>query len=233
MATRRSRIKNIANIPLRKKTAVEESPNGKPELTSKEVETPTSCEAKIDEKPSQEVKESPVKLSPNLNTAVKSRRSFIKPLINTKLFSKFGRIDKAVSKASETTSVEEIQPTTDNSKVLNSENDAFIKPLVSAPFLSPKSKGEAPPLDNSSTTATVENEVLETNKNAYSDNESLTEPLSPVKAINRSRIKPVPRLGQRRTSMTVYGSASESEDEPKKNYKRIRTESVKKNTIIT
>lgn len=46
-------------------------------------------------------------------------------------------------------------------------------------------------------------------------------PSSPSK-INRSRIKPIPRLHQRKTSF----SASESEDETRRQYSRIRNDSV-------
>lgn len=60
-----------------------------------------------------------------------------------------------------------------------------------------------------------------------SDSEYGGGPVSPTKGINRSRIKAVPRLGQRRTSFSVHGSASESEDDTKRNNKRIRTESVR------
>lgn len=55
-----------------------------------------------------------------------------------------------------------------------------------------------------------------------SDTENVPAPPSPSK-INRLRIKAVPRLGQRRTSF----SASESEDDNKKNYNRHRNDSVR------
>lgn len=51
-------------------------------------------------------------------------------------------------------------------------------------------------------------------------------PASPNK-INRGRIKPVPRLGQRKISFSVHGSASESEDDNKRGLNRIRNDSVR------
>lgn len=54
-----------------------------------------------------------------------------------------------------------------------------------------------------------------------SDTEYPQAPPSPTK-FNRTRIKAVPRLGQRRTSF----SASESEDDNRKSYNRQRNDSV-------
>lgn len=72
-----------------------------------------------------------------------------------------------------------------------------------------------------------ENKVIQslTNDSAISgsDTENVPAPPSPSK-INRLRIKAVPRFGQRRTSF----SASESEDDNKKNYNRHRNDSVRK-----
>lgn len=55
-----------------------------------------------------------------------------------------------------------------------------------------------------------------------SDTEYPQPPPSPTK-INRTRIRPTPRLGQRRTSF----SASESEDDNRKSYGRHRNDSVR------
>ncbi|XP_018322899.1 transcription factor TFIIIB component B'' homolog [Agrilus planipennis] len=59
-----------------------------------------------------------------------------------------------------------------------------------------------------------------------SDVEYPLPPASPNKILSRSRIKAVPCLTGRRISFSVYGSASESEDEGKNNSKRIRNDSV-------
>uniref|UniRef100_V5GSX4 Transcription factor TFIIIB n=1 Tax=Anoplophora glabripennis TaxID=217634 RepID=V5GSX4_ANOGL len=63
--------------------------------------------------------------------------------------------------------------------------------------------------------------VPQTSNTPNSDTEYPPPPPSPSK-INRSRIKAIPRLGYRKTSL----SASESEDESKRNYNRNRNDSV-------
>lgn len=125
-----------------------------------------------------------------------------------------------------------------------SQRRTFIKPKINIKSLSQKLKPKLCNIDPSPdikephpSTATKDSEpvcnpqsdvvqILPTINNQISDCESIAEPPSPTKVLNRSRIKAIPRLHQRRISATIHGSASESEDDTRKSYKRVKTDSI-------
>lgn len=253
MAARRIRIKGIANIPQRRKGSsgnqsdslepnnlveegeVNNEENSVPNQTSDdanqsenlqvptetqnfnslEVKSPESVEATSDVPNPCEAQESnenntekPDNSSENILVDSQEkpakqpfRRRFLKPVI-TKVI-----LNRTAKHKTENDTVIKEEDT-------NQEN-------TDLPKEAPKSVHFV--LDNNET---QDNKVVQplANDNAISgsDTENVPAPPSPSK-INRLRIKAVPRLGQRRTSF----SASESEDDNKKNYNRHRNDSVR------
>lgn len=236
MATRRSRIKGIANIPQRRKVEPKSNEDSnlflKPEPKTKESidteESPsttplknTSVEADVQD----HISNSDSKIEPasqptttaNPQLDLPRRRNTIKPLVNQRLFQ---RPKIKSDNLNQSNNKEDAKDTTNTSSELEpaptvGNNNLSIQDL---------NHTQNSNIDELSNTHSISSAH---NLQGGSDTECSIGPLSPTKVINRSRIKAVPRLGHRRTSMTVHGSASESEDDSKRNYKRIRTESVR------
>ncbi|KAF2879324.1 hypothetical protein ILUMI_26835 [Ignelater luminosus] len=245
MATRRSRIKGIANIPQRRK--VESKSNEdlnlflKPEPKTKEVNssidaaessstTPleeTSVQAEVQDDISNNDSKIESASQPttcaNPQTDLPRRRNTIKPLVNQRLFQ---RPKLKIDNLNQSNNKEDVKNATNTSSELETAPTAANNNLP-IQDLNQNRNSSIDELSNTHSTSNAHN--FQTG----SDTECSLGPLSPTKVINRSRIKAVPRLSHRRTSMTVHGSASESEDDSKRNYKRIRTESACSSISIT
>lgn len=213
MATRRSRIKGIANIPQRRKTE------------AKLVEEPLT-NGISDEAPDDNDRLSVIETGNNeSNSSAETSNKLETHNIQNNVDSEGTNV---------ATSTEE--PVTKTEESIKPRRRTFIKPLVNIKSLH-KSKPKVDEAIKTNINQTPLCSVQEINNEVEisipaqvvinSDSENIIEPQSPTKLINRSRIKAVPRLTQRRISSTIHGSASESEDDTnKKTYKRIKTESA-------
>ncbi|KAB0803485.1 hypothetical protein PPYR_00455 [Photinus pyralis] len=241
MATRRNRIKGIANIPQRRKVEdkvkevdtenkeclpdTESGTKGNAKVASLNVEhkdTPTSTVQETD---------NVADLSNNKNECTESAADPIVP--------KEGSVtsDAVASSGRDEVDVQNL-PSTTNSSI--SQRRTFIKPKINLKSLSQKLKPKVTKIDlvpnecpvNAGNDCEIvsnpqsEIHIPPSTSNPISDSENIPEPQSPTKILNRSRIKAVPRLNQRRISTTIHGSASESEDDTRKTYKRVKTDSI-------
>ncbi|KAF5280311.1 hypothetical protein FQR65_LT03120 [Abscondita terminalis] len=206
MASRRTRIKGIANIPPRRKTE------------TKVVEESSTIELS-DKAPDEKCNE-------NNNNALHVESELVSVEVHST------QNDTNVLANHQLSSI--TKPPLDQSEKPIVSRRTFIKPLVNLKSLTKQKSEEVPKINVPQTplsSVQLANKEVEISASAQtisnSDSENIPEPQSPIKIINRSRIKAIPRLTQRRISSTVHGSASESEDDTnKKSYKRIRTESA-------
>lgn len=178
-----------------------------------------------------EVNETAIKSNGTQETA-SSDPVIVTTCIDNEIYSEVVTLDlKCASKSNSSPNTSQDTPT--------SQRRTFIKPKINIKSLSqklkPKLQGtidiKEPPSIVTKDSEPVCNpqsdvQLLPTINNQISDSENITEPPSPTKVLNRSRIKAIPRLHQRRISATIHGSASESEDDTRKSYKRVKTDSI-------
>lgn len=242
MATRRNRIKGIANIPQRRKVEdkvieVDTENEGAPDTESGTKNDAKVANSNVAPKDSSiaTVKETE-NVADLLNNKIKHERAA------ESIVPKEGVPSDVVVAASRSNEVDvqNLSSTTNSSISQISQRRTFIKPKINLKSLSQKLKPKVTkidlvptdcPLNDANDCENVGNpqsEVLisPSATNPISDSENIPEPQSPTKVLNRSRIKAVPRLNQRRISTTIHGSASESEDDTRKTFKRVKTDSI-------
>ncbi|GJQ79163.1 hypothetical protein Trydic_g5413 [Trypoxylus dichotomus] len=240
MASRRVRIKGIANIPQRKKpvnivngTELEEQT----EITGNEFDKPfdnsnlnLACNSHVTT--SDVINQSRLGISSIEGTIevqnlyhhkrvvlipekrkTKIRRKFLKPPISLNALNR---------RPKETTYEGRIEPNKENLQEganINLNEVEISTSNINSPVLIQKVESQL-----TGTTLGIVKPSLKESAKSGSDTECQQPPPSPTKHLTR-RIKAVPRLHQRRTSFSI-GSASESEDDTRRTHSRIRNDSV-------
>lgn len=234
MASRRSRIKGIAHIPQRRKTAA--NPEQDDEVT-KTIEKPNKPSLNVSDENITNPKEESENCSDHLNNSRKNVES--KFVVDTDVQNNELHIFTKI---------------TDKYETETNENNVSVGPLAAPGTIETEHRNDDKEHSNFTKLyekkAQIQMKVCENDEKALKRLEerqkhiekdikriSVTEtskddsayppaPMSPSK-INRGRIKVAPRLGKRRTSI----SASESEDDNRKS-NRHRNDSVSKNSFF-